>query len=302
MACVSHDGASCRCISRGRESCRVFMCCVSIRRVFRCSVSLRRVCGRLAVAMIFGLFLSLLIFSTRVYACDYNSKTKTFTCDCEDGTSSKYLSKAVYVKADYVTKQGIRRLVKNKKLKTLEVQDFSNFSEDELKKLYLPMAKDNIAVAALLFAYENVDDSVGNSGTYLYRKVLTKFCPSIKTFRSCASAVSAAINGARVSDIESASVAGMVSAFKADDEWHNLGKLPEERMKPGDIILIKRTGGQRNHVQVWLGNDVVRRRFPNSTGNSVSASYDDSYSKARSAAVATFRFTGRYYVIRHRKK
>lgn len=242
----------------------------------------------------------LCIFCRTAYACDYNSKTKTFTCDCEDGTESKYLSKAVHVKAGYVTKRGISRLIKNRKLKTLEIEDMSNLSESDIEKLYLPMAKDNIAVAALLFAYETVDESVGNSGKRIYRKVLTKLCPSIKTFRSCASAVSAAINGARVSDIESASVAGMVSGFKADDEWHNLGRLSEERMKPGDIILIKRTGGARNHVQVWLGNDIVRRRFPESTGNSVSASYDDNYSKARSAAVATFRFTGRYYVIRHR--
>jgi hypothetical protein len=54
-----------------------------------------------------------------------------------------------------------------------------------------------------------------------------------------------------------------------------------------------------DHIILWLGNDVITKYYPDSNGNIISGSYCDVYSRARSAAVSSFNFTGDYKIYRY---
>ncbi len=54
-----------------------------------------------------------------------------------------------------------------------------------------------------------------------------------------------------------------------------------------------------DHIILWLGNDVITKYYPDSNGNIISGSYCEVYSRARSAAVSSFHFTGDYKIYRY---
>lgn len=241
--------------------------------------------------------------------CRYNKKTKTLLCSGEhttknDGCSSKYLSRAIHIVINgKVSKTGLKKLKKNKHICDLSIKDMSNFSEDDIQALYNPLARNDIAMAALLFSHEKSADSYGNNGKKMYRLVMKKKCPQVTVLRSCASVVSGAMNAAGASSYASAATADLVSYYKQADDWKNLGRLPLEKLQSGDIIFIDRKSHSKraihDHICVWVGNEKIKRLFPSSTGNIVSGSYDENYSNARSASVSTFDFKGDYRVYRH---
>ena len=76
-----------------------------------------------------------------------------------------------------------------------------------------------------------------------------------------------------------------------------LHSLDENTLKAlvGQSLVI------HNHIILWLGNDVIRKYYPESEGNIISGSYSDSYDSARSAAVSYFNFTGDYRIYRHKR-
>lgn len=261
-----------------------------------------------------------------VYACHYDEKKHTYYCKSEDGANAACLSYASHVRVyTHLTNSGLDRLTQNRHLKTLKVQNVSNFDRKLLNKYYLKLCKNDIGLAAVLFSHENRDDSIGNDGTFLYKKVVKKLCQGLTVNRSCASVVSAALVAAGITDYTSASVAGLLSYFNSSKEWKDLGRLREDELKSGDIIYIdrrshassyksgknadseenaaaasNRTGTiVHDHVLVWTGNETIRRFFPNSNGNSVSGSYSENYKAARSAAIGTYDMSGDYHVYRH---
>ena len=75
-----------------------------------------------------------------------------------------------------------------------------------------------------------------------------------------------------------------------------LGKLDDSNLQiiNGKEIKI------HDHIILWLGNDVITKYYPDSTGNTISGSYCDVYSRARSAAVSSFNFTGDYKIYRYK--
>lgn len=260
--------------------------------------------------------------------CAYDRKTGRLTCNEEDGCGSKRLAVANnIVIGSHLTKKGIKNLKKNKHIQSLRVKDLSNLTEDDKMEIYLPLARGDIAMAALLFAHEDYASSVGNDGTRIYKRVMKKKCPSVTVNRSCASVVSGAICAAGAADYASAATAGLITYFESNQHWKNMGKLPESKLKSGDIIFIDRKSHIKeyqsgkmddseqeadkeenavsastvhDHVLVWVGNEKVRRVFPNSDGNSVSGSYSEVYKTARSAAVGKYNMTGDYRIYRYK--
>lgn len=260
--------------------------------------------------------------------CSFDKKTGELICRDDEGCGSRSLAVAKTVLINnHLTKKGIKTLEKNRGLKKLRVKDLSNLSEEDKMELYLPLARGDIGMAAVLFAYEDYSSSVGNNGTRIYRRVMKKKCPSITILRSCASVVSGAICAAGASDYASAATAGLVSYFEGDEHWRNMGKLPENKLKSGDIIFIDRkshikdyqsgrmedsehsadktenkvsSATVHDHVLVWVGNEKIRRVFPDSDGNSVSGSYSEAYKTARSAAIGKYNLTGDYRIYRYK--
>ena len=80
-------------------------------------------------------------------------------------------------------------------------------------------------------------------------------------------------------------------------------RLNETLDKLDDSNLQKINGKEikiHDHIILWLGNDVITKYYPDSTGNIISGSYSDMYSRARSAAVSSFHFTGDYKIYRYK--
>jgi hypothetical protein len=80
-------------------------------------------------------------------------------------------------------------------------------------------------------------------------------------------------------------------------------KLNETLDKLDSSNLQKINGKEiriHDHIILWLGNDVITKYYPDSTGNIISGSYSDIYSRARSAAVSSFNFSGDYKIYRYK--
>ncbi len=79
-------------------------------------------------------------------------------------------------------------------------------------------------------------------------------------------------------------------------------KLNETLGKLDDSNLQKINGKElkiHDHIILWLGNDVITKYYSDSNGNIISGSYCEIYSRARSAAVSSFHFTGDYKIYRY---
>ncbi|WP_022762523.1 hypothetical protein [Butyrivibrio sp. AD3002] len=88
---------------------------------------------------------------------------------------------------------------------------------------------------------------------------------------------------------------------KESDEYKE--KLNETLDKLDESNLQKINGKEiriHDHIILWLGNDVITQYYADSTGNIISGSYSDIYSRARSAAVSKFTFTGDYKIYRYK--
>ena len=387
-----------------------------------CDINVHSFITRLSAGLLTtGLFLVAFIFimPCSAYACSYNAMYDTLYCADENGCNSSHLKDASCIIIDSkLSRDGIDKIKENDRLKHLRLASFEGLDEESIIRLYRPLAHGDIATAAVLFAYEQPYQGVGNDGTKLYISVTHEECPQIEYLRSCATVVSSAICAAGAADFGSAATDDLVVAFEASDKWQNMGRLKKDEMKPGDIVFIDRkshakeyesgaasdsefeievdeeeeysggydatghknydtvepTGGAyevfcpdqdgdgevgeweaeywkcywerankdthevpsydyyytwvreaeeykeqkrieqekaekerakkkkkkviHDHIFVWTGNEAICKYYPSSKGNIVSGSYTEKYSRARSAAVSKYNFTGDYRIYR----
>lgn len=192
-----------------------------------------------------------------VYACNYSERNKTLYCVRDEGCNDEALEYAENIIIDTkLTRTGIDRLKRNENLRSLQVNDVSNLTEEDLMTLYPFLAKGNIALASVLFAYGDYYASFGNDGTALYKRVCRQLCPSVSTLRSCATVVAAALNAAGVSGYDTAATAGLIDLFEDSAEsgnWICLGQVSENKLRAGDIIFIDR----RSHAAQYESGEIV---------------------------------------------
>ena len=345
--------------------------------------------------------------------------TSIFCDTSNEGCNADELKTASFICVNKLSEDGLQKVLTNPNLEQIQIADITNLPLEDVAKLYPLLCKDNIEYSAILLAYENLKDSVGNDGTPVYMSAVDEYAPdSAAYYRSCATTVSVILNAAGyLKDYSSAGCSGLVSYFETHpDEWSNMGKLAPSQMQVGDVIFIDRQshkadyikgilsdadldltplintlttlGGEQanevtkpkgkvtevfnpdrngdgiidsieaqkwcdywigktgevppfeyyetwkkeaeeyttratevlhsldentlkalvgqslvihNHIILWLGNDVIRKYYPESEGNIISGSYSDSYDSARSAAVSYFNFTGDYRIYRHKR-
>lgn len=87
--------------------------------------------------------------------------------------------------------------------------------------------------------------------------------------------------------------------------WEFIGEFQGDlsQLQPGDILITTsaRLGSDHGHVVVYVSNEIVKKKFPNSDASFVSASYGD-----RSPGCETWssgKFVGKgYYVYRNKQK
>ena len=126
------------------------------------------------------------------------------------------------------------------------------------------------AAAAISYAYETEEESKGNNGTKLWQTVFQNIFPGDANYMSCDRTVATALRWSGTDEeIPAGDCPALISYFSASDKWEKVGlshDLEEKDLKPGDIII------RSSHVIMYVGNELVKQKYPDSNGNMVSGS------------------------------
>lgn len=126
------------------------------------------------------------------------------------------------------------------------------------------------AAAAISYAYETEEESEGNNGTKLWQTVFQNIFPGDADYMSCDRTVATALRWSGTDEeIPAGNCPALISYFSSSDKWEKVGlshDLEEKDLKPGDIII------RSSHVIMYVGNELVKQKYPDSNGNMVSGS------------------------------
>lgn len=126
------------------------------------------------------------------------------------------------------------------------------------------------AAAAISYAYETEEESKGNNGTKLWQTVFQNIFPGDSNYMSCDRTVATALRWSGTDEeIPAGDCPALISYLSSSDKWEKVGlshDLEEKDLKPGDIII------RSSHVIMYVGNELVKQKYPNSNGNMVSGS------------------------------
>lgn len=146
----------------------------------------------------------------------------------------------------------------------------------------------SIADAAVSMAHESVAIATPNSsanngnGTDLYVNIRQKVIPGDAWFQSCDRFVVSSVRWAGGDDDIPPGSTGVILDYlrKAKDKWEYIPAKGEQDLKPGDIIV--KTG----HIILYVGNEAVKKKFPNSTGVLAHASIGSASSPTQQQSVS----------------
>lgn len=129
----------------------------------------------------------------------------------------------------------------------------------------------SIATAAVSYAYETQDEGRGNNGTELYRRVHDAIWGSGDIYQSCDRGVATAVRWSGSDDTYPAGATGEQLAYLLSSEkWEKVGSsgsLTMQDLLPGDVFCLN------GHTFLYTGTEAVKAKYPDSNGDSVSASY-----------------------------
>lgn len=129
----------------------------------------------------------------------------------------------------------------------------------------------SIANAAVSYAYETQDEGRGNNGTELYQRVHDAIWGAGDIYQSCDRGVATAVRWSGSDDTYPAGDTGrQLQYLLTSDKWEKVGSsgsLTMEDLLPGDVFCLD------GHTFLYVGNEAVKAKYPESNGDSVSASY-----------------------------
>lgn len=129
------------------------------------------------------------------------------------------------------------------------------------------------AAAAISFAYETEKQAWHDNGTKLWQTVFQNIFPGDPWYMCCDRTVATAIRWSGTDEeFPVGNCPNIMSYCASSDKWEKVGPshdLEEKDLKPGDIII------HSQHVIMYVGNKLVREKYPNSDGNIVSGSQND---------------------------
>lgn len=129
----------------------------------------------------------------------------------------------------------------------------------------------SIANAAVSYAYETQTEGMGNNGTELYRRVHDNIFPGDIWYMSCDRGVATAVRWSGSDDTFPQGATNTQLAYlQTSDKWKSVGmsgSLTMEDLLPGDVFCLD------GHIFLYTGTEAVKAKYPNSNGDSVSASY-----------------------------
>lgn len=139
----------------------------------------------------------------------------------------------------------------------------------------------SLASAAVSYAWEHAHpDAVHNHGTQLYQAVCDEVLGD-GIYASCDHGVAAAVrwSGTDV-DYPAGNCSTQWSYVTSSDKWERVGTLgvdvQYEDLQPGDVAICAMSDaydGSSVHTWLYVGNEAVKAKYPDSTYTSVNASY-----------------------------
>lgn len=185
------------------------------------------------------------------------TRTQVFRDYRKYGSNAEELKYARYICVNALTEKGLDYVMSNKNLVSLKINDISNLGVEKVAKLYPYLCNGSIEYSAILLAYENIQDSIGNDGTDTYIYAVDTYAPdSSDYYRSCATTVSAILNAAGyVDDYSSPAVSDLVDYFEKNrDDWKCVGRIGESKMQEGDVIFIDRRSHKSDYIKGILSD------------------------------------------------
>lgn len=129
----------------------------------------------------------------------------------------------------------------------------------------------SIANAAVSYAYETQAEGQGNNGTELYRRVHDNIFPGDIWYMSCDRGVATAVRWSGSDDtFPQGATNTQLTYLQTSDKWKSVGmsgSLTMEDLLPGDVFCLD------GHIFLYTGTEAVKAKYPNSNGDSVSASF-----------------------------
>jgi hypothetical protein len=138
-----------------------------------------------------------------------------------------------------------------------------------------------IAAAAVAYAWETKNKGKSNNGTQLYRAVKDAIFPNDPYYQSCDRGVATAVVWSGADDSFPVGDTGTQDRYLQSHSnlWTFIGTYDNNysKLKPGDIVITtrERRGTNHGHIVLYVGNAEVRKKYPNSDAEFVSASYQD---------------------------
>lgn len=155
--------------------------------------------------------------------------------------------------------------------------------EDECAEATKVYDNADLARAAVAYAYRTTDLGRGNNGTQLYVAVHDAVHPGDTYYMSCDRGVTTAIRWAGYDDAcPAGSTNELDTHFSTSAHWEDLGVFGEDMtiddLEPGDVLNTpdwRRVSYDCGHIVVYVSNEIVREKFPDSDASFVSASLGD---------------------------
>lgn len=164
----------------------------------------------------------------------------------------------------------------------------------------------DLARAAVSYAYETTDEGRGNNGTELYRYVHDAVYPSDTYYQSCDRGVATAVRWSGYDDNFPSGNTDVQDAYlSSSPNWEFIGEFTGniDVLQPGDILITTsaRRGGTNGHIVLYVSNEIVKEKFPNSNASFVSASFGERSPGCETWATGKFVNEG-YYIYRNVQK
>jgi len=134
-----------------------------------------------------------------------------------------------------------------------------------------------LAAAAVAYAWGTISEGKSNDGTQLYRAVKDAIFPGDIYYQSCDRGVATAVRWSGADDSFPVGNTGTQDNYlKNSNLWTFIGNYDQSynELKPGDIVITipERRGTTHGHIVLYVGNAEIRKKYPNSNAEFVSAS------------------------------
>ena len=133
----------------------------------------------------------------------------------------------------------------------------------------------SIARAAISIAWDNMQQSVLNNGTEVYKKVKELIFPNDPYNQSCDRSAATAIRWSGADDtFPVGAVEQQLAYLQTSDKWEEVHWNQDvSKLQPGDVFIRWEPSPGVQHIMIYLGNKIVREIRPDNPGELMQGSY-----------------------------